>query len=223
MQEHYGKEAAKRAIWASFMGLGFFVVMANIHLAYQPSAFDHSQAAYSTLLAPSPRILLGSLVAFFISQQFDRKLFEVLKTRYPHYSAIVRSTMTLTCSQALDTVLFGSALYGLLEGLGEILFIKLYRQMYCHCRDVNLCSSRKRERMPMQIESPQVSSDTDFRFDVIYRSRRSQARVGRIVTPHGVIIAQFCRRWHQWFAQSLTQSLVKSARFAADVFVIPTI
>lgn len=122
MQEHYGKEATQKAIWASLMGMGFFVIMANIHLAYQPSPFDHSQGAYTTLLAPSPRILIGSLLAFFISQQCDRKLFSTLKSRFPQLSPVGRSMITLTCSQALDTVLFSLfALYGLLDAIGEMM------------------------------------------------------------------------------------------------------
>lgn len=103
-------------------GYGIFVIMANIHLAYQPSPFDHSQGAYTTLLAPSPRILIGSLLAFFISQQCDRKLFSTLKSRFPQLSPVGRSMITLTCSQALDTVLFSLfALYGLLDAIGEMM------------------------------------------------------------------------------------------------------
>jgi uncharacterized integral membrane protein (TIGR00697 family) len=122
LQEQYGKEAAKKAIWASFMGLGFFTVMANIHLAYEPSVFDTSQSAYIALLAPTPRILIGSLLAFFISQQCDRKLFERMKLHFPQLSQPSRSALTLICSQAIDTVLFGLfALYGLLDALAELM------------------------------------------------------------------------------------------------------
>lgn len=32
-----------------------------------------------------------------------------------------------------------------------------------------------------------VATKTDFRFEVLYQSKRSRARVGRIITPHGVI------------------------------------
>lgn len=123
MQEYFGTKAAKRAIWASFLGLGFFVLMAQLHLAYVPSTYDTAQGAYTALLQPTPRILVGSLVAFFISQQCDRRLYQAAKQRLS-LPAPIRSTLTLLCSQALDTVLFGFiALYGIIDALNEILWV----------------------------------------------------------------------------------------------------
>lgn len=123
MQEHFGAKAAKRAIWASFLALGFFVLGSQIHLAYVPSELDTAQSAYETLLAPTPRLLLGSLVAFFVSQQCDRWLYQHSQ-QWLSVVPPIRSSLTLILSQALDTILFGMiALYGVLSGLSEILLV----------------------------------------------------------------------------------------------------
>ena len=75
MQEKFGRQATERAIWVSFSSLIFFVVASHIHMLYEPSAYDTSRLAYEYLLTPAPRIMLASLITFFIVQQFDSRLY----------------------------------------------------------------------------------------------------------------------------------------------------
>lgn len=123
LQDKYGRQAAQQAIWTSFSCLLFFVIMSHIHLLYEPSIYDHAQDAYSYILTPTPRIVIASLTTFFIVQQFDSRIYGLLRKISP-FSAIWVSGFTMCISQFLDTVLFILlGLYGLVGALSEIIIV----------------------------------------------------------------------------------------------------
>lgn len=122
LQEKFGRKASQQAIWASFGCLLFFIIMSQIHLSYEPSLYDYTQEAYTTLLKPAPRILLASLFTFFIVDQVDSRLYQLLRQRFPTISMIWISGMTIVLSQLLDTVLFSFlGLYTIVGALVEII------------------------------------------------------------------------------------------------------
>ncbi len=127
LQEKYGQEVARKAIWTSFAGLVFFALMSQIHLLYVPSAFDQMHEAYGLLLSPAPRIMISSLATFLIVDQFDVKLYGILREKYPHISMIMISAFTMSISQLLDTVLFSFlGLYGVVAAIGEIIVVSYF-------------------------------------------------------------------------------------------------
>ena len=71
IQEYYGKQEARKAIWMSFALLAFYTIVSQIHLLYQPSASDFSQDAYYAILSFMPRITIASMVTYVIVQYFD--------------------------------------------------------------------------------------------------------------------------------------------------------
>ncbi len=124
LQEKYGRKAAQQAIWTSFSCLVFFAVMSQIHLQYEPSIHDQAQEAYSFLLTPAPRIFFASLITFLIVDQFDSRLYGVLREKLPQFSMILTSGATMCISQLLDTVLMSMlGLYGLVEAITEIIIV----------------------------------------------------------------------------------------------------
>lgn len=124
LQEHYGDAAARKASAASFFLLAFFVLISQVHLFYVPSAHDTSQQAFLTLLSPAPRILGASIATFFIVQQIEMRLFAWLKALLPSLHFSLRSTLTLTASQLIDTVLFSAmALYGSVAAIFDVILL----------------------------------------------------------------------------------------------------
>lgn len=124
LREYFGKQVAVKGLWACFFSMIFFVVMAQLHLMYQPSPFDTTQAAYQTLLFPTPRLLLASLAVFFLVQQIDLHLFGYLKENLTALPLAGRNAVSLTLSQLIDTVLFSYlGLYGLVSSLWDIIAI----------------------------------------------------------------------------------------------------
>lgn len=130
LQEFYGREEAQKATWACFFLMVFFAAVSQLHLLYVPSAHDQSDAAFQTLLSPTPRLLLASLSVFFIVQQIDIRFFVFLKERLPGFSFAARSGIALAVSQFLDTFLFSFAgLYGIVASVLEIIVLSFAIKM----------------------------------------------------------------------------------------------
>ena len=124
LQEYSGREAANKAIWICFFFMIFFVVASQIHLFFQPSVYDTTQNAYTILLSPTPRLFIASLCVFFVVQQFDIRLFSLLKNKLPQAAFAWRAGLSLVASQLLDTCLFSFAgLYGIVASVVDIIVI----------------------------------------------------------------------------------------------------
>lgn len=124
LQEHFGKEAAQRAVKISFWSLGFFFVMSQVHLWYQPIAADRMHGAFEAILSSSPRILAASIGAYWIVQKVDLALFGSLKRAFEGKQLLLRLGISLCASQLLDTVLFSFfGLYGLVESLFDVIVV----------------------------------------------------------------------------------------------------
>lgn len=102
-QEFYGKDAAKKATFISFFAMCFFSIVSFIHVSYTPSVHDSSQLNYAAIFTVMPKMAIISLLVFFISQRFDVMFFGLLKKWVPFS---LRSALSMTVSQALDTALF---------------------------------------------------------------------------------------------------------------------
>ena len=121
---HYGYQAAKQAIWTSFICLIFFCIVSQVHLMYTPSPYDTMHTSYHTILASTPRIVIASLVTFYIVQRIEIFCFNYFKKYFPKRSFTLLSLLSLLVSQALDTGLFSFlALYGLISELSDVMII----------------------------------------------------------------------------------------------------
>ncbi len=124
LREYYGKEAAKKALWACFSAMVFFVAMAQLHLLYKPSPYDTAHQAFEMILSSSPRLLFASLAVFFIVQQIDLRLFGYLKEKFFRVPLSIRNAFSLATTQFLDTFLFSIfGLWGLVASLSDIILV----------------------------------------------------------------------------------------------------
>ncbi len=121
LSQSFGKDVAKKTIWISFFCMIFYVAVSQIHLFFVPSPHDTSQDHFRYLLSTAPRLLIASLVTFFIVQQFDVRLFGLFQKKF---SWQIRSTLCLFISQALDTALFSLlGLYGIVSDLFSMMAV----------------------------------------------------------------------------------------------------
>ena len=124
LQEYYGKEIAKKAVWCSFMLLVFFVVMSMMHLFYEASQTDYTQGAYTQILSSTPRLVAASITSFLIVQWFDVQFYGFLKSKSQTLSLFVRNITSLAVSQFIDTVLFTIlGLWGLVSELFDVFLV----------------------------------------------------------------------------------------------------
>lgn len=114
LQEYYGRAAARRAIWISFLFLIFYATVSLIHLAYIPSASDTAHAHFFQLLNVMPRITVASFVVYVVVQYLDSMLYANLRELLSGKYLVLRTWLSIATMQLLDTVLFSFlGLYGI--------------------------------------------------------------------------------------------------------------
>ena len=123
LQEFYGRQAARYAVWISFATLFFFTIMSVLHLNLIPSVYDHSHAHYQAILGFMPRLAAASLTAYFTSEWFNYFLFKRLKAHSDNYFTL-RSFTSTALAQLVDTLIFSFlGLYGIIENITSIIFV----------------------------------------------------------------------------------------------------
>ena len=106
LQEYFSKKASLKAIKITFFSMIFFLVMAKVHLLYNPSIFDNTQDSFQAILKQSPRIILSSITVFFIASRFDVIFFGFLKKIFKDKFLVFRMGFSAILTQLLDTTLF---------------------------------------------------------------------------------------------------------------------
>ena len=113
LSENYGKAEAAKAVWMGFVVSVIVLVILSLGLMFLPStnpataAFSNDiQDAYSTILDFSPRFILGSLLAYLISQRFDVWAFHRIKQWTGERWLWLRNNGSTMASQAIDTALY---------------------------------------------------------------------------------------------------------------------
>jgi len=103
-QEQYGYQLAKNAVFISFGSMIFFSIISQLHLLYIPIITDTAHIHYQELFSPMPRIMIASLMAFFIAQLSDMYGYRLMR-KVP-ISPLIASPLTIAISQLIDTILF---------------------------------------------------------------------------------------------------------------------
>ncbi len=115
LNEKYGKQDAKKAVWMGFSTLIIMTIVMQLSIQFIPAESDIAQPALMTLFGIAPQIAAGSLLAFIVSQYFDVWFYDRLKKLFPGDRSLwIRNNGSTMISQLLDTAIFcGIAFYGL--------------------------------------------------------------------------------------------------------------
>ncbi len=122
--ELYGRRPAQVMVNVGFV-MNFVLlalVWSTILAPAAPASVDPAQ--FATVLGASTNIVLGSLVAYVVSQNWDVLVFHALRDRTDGAHLWLRNIGSTATSQAIDTVLFvgvGFYLAPLLLGTGQAL------------------------------------------------------------------------------------------------------
>lgn len=107
INEKYGRKQAQKAVYIGFVMLLAFTMITQMALLFTPNEYDFAQGALETLFTLLPRITLGSLVAYLISQTLDVYLFDKIKLKYGSRNQLwIRNNGSTLVSQAIDTAIF---------------------------------------------------------------------------------------------------------------------
>ncbi len=112
LSENYGKAEANKAVRMGFAVSIIVLVMLSLALMYQPSDRPNTAAfsndihnAFATILDFTPRFVLGSLLAYFVSQSFDVWAFHKIKSITGERWLWLRNNLSTMFSQVLDTTI----------------------------------------------------------------------------------------------------------------------
>jgi len=122
IQEYFGKKQALKTIKIIFFSMLFFLVMSRVHLLYSPSPFDITHSSFQNILSSSPRIIISSILAFFLTQRLDIYIFSFLKKIFNQKFLPLRMGISSIIVQFIDTLLFSFlALYGIVDHIFDII------------------------------------------------------------------------------------------------------
>jgi hypothetical protein len=106
--EKYGIKQARKAVYIGFFSLISTVIIMKLAIAFEPSAFGvEANNALKIIFEPMMRVMLGSLIAYGVSQMVDVYLFDAIKKKLPSKKHLyIRNIGSTMISQALDTAIF---------------------------------------------------------------------------------------------------------------------
>jgi len=107
LNELYGKAKAKKGVWIGFLSLIAMTGIMWLCLRFTPHSSDFAYPALETIFSIMPRIMLGSLAGYIISQLHDVWAYDKWRQVFGKRSQIwIRNNASTMVSQAIDTVVF---------------------------------------------------------------------------------------------------------------------
>jgi queuosine precursor transporter len=106
LTEVYGYARARRVIWAGFAALLFMAFMSWVVVSLPPASGWDGQAAYESVFGQVPRIVLASIVAFWVGEFVNSYVMARMKliTKGKHlWTRTIGSTLV---GQGVDSVIF---------------------------------------------------------------------------------------------------------------------
>ncbi|MEJ5253367.1 MAG: queuosine precursor transporter [Armatimonadota bacterium] len=104
--EVYGYARSRRVIWLGFGFNLFAALLFAIIVALPPSPEWQMQEAFATILGQTPRIVLGSLIAFWCGEFVNSYVMAKMKILTGGQYLWTRTISSTMVGQAVDTVLF---------------------------------------------------------------------------------------------------------------------
>ncbi len=107
LSELYGKKESLKAVAIGFFSLLSMTILMQVALLFAPSSSDIAHDSLSTIFSLMPRIALGSLVAYALSNIHDIWSFDYWKRKRPGLKTLwFRNNLSTIVSQLIDTLIF---------------------------------------------------------------------------------------------------------------------
>ncbi len=116
LTEHYGKQAAKKAIWVGFFALFLWTIITQMTLGYSPLSPSEAGESFAwalaihpameTLFTLVPSFLLASLIAYFVSQFLDIYLYDFIRKKTNEKFLFLRNNLSTMISSLMDNIVF---------------------------------------------------------------------------------------------------------------------
>ena len=106
LTEHYGPAVARKGVWLGFSAQVIMTALMVLTLGYAVPADDEAHNAMAMLFAPSPRLLVASLLAYALGSFADIFLFQWVGRITEGRWLWLRSNVAMMASALLDNIIF---------------------------------------------------------------------------------------------------------------------
>lgn len=106
LTEVYGYARARRVVWAGFVAMIFASFMSWIVLALPPAEGWTAQPAFETVFGATPRIVIGSLVAFFCGEFCNSFVMAKMKVATKGNFLWMRTIGSTIVGELVDSAIF---------------------------------------------------------------------------------------------------------------------
>ena len=116
LAEHYGRQAARRAVWIGFGSLLFFNVIMILNLGFAPMTPEQAgepmawalpmHGHMSALFTPAPALFAAGMIAYFVSQFHDIWLFQLISRLTNRRHLWLRNNASTWVSALIDNTIF---------------------------------------------------------------------------------------------------------------------
>lgn len=114
LTEVYGYAHSRKVVWAGFVAQIFASIMAWVVLALPPAPGWEHQAAFETVFASTPRIVIGSLIAFWLGEFCNSYVLAKMKIWTSGKFLWMRTIGSTIVGEGVDSIIFYPvAFYGI--------------------------------------------------------------------------------------------------------------
>jgi uncharacterized integral membrane protein (TIGR00697 family) len=106
LTEVYGYARARKVVWAGFAALIFASVMSFVVVALPPAADWGDQEAYQTIFGQTPRIVLASILAFFVGELSNSYILAKMKIWSEGRHLWMRTIGSTIVGEGVDSAVF---------------------------------------------------------------------------------------------------------------------
>jgi len=106
LTEVYGYKRSRRVIWTGFFSAGLMSLVLWIVQVLPPASDWPNQAAYEALIGFVPRIVLGSLVAYFAGEFSNSYILSRMKVKMKGRYLWMRTIGSTLVGEGIDTFIF---------------------------------------------------------------------------------------------------------------------
>lgn len=137
IDEIWGKKEAHRAIWYGFWAQILALIISGTALALPVAPFaKEGHVHLSAVLGQSFRVVLASMVAYWLSQSWDVFIFTKLGKLTKGKHKWLRNNLSTVGSQLLDTAIFITiAFYGRVPNIWQMIISQWLLKMICALLD----------------------------------------------------------------------------------------
>lgn len=106
LNEFYGKKEADKSVGIGFFALISMTILMQLALVFKPSDSDVAQRGLQMIFGIMPRIAIGSLIAYWVSNKHDVWAYDFWHRKTGEKHLWLRNNASTFVSQLIDTVLF---------------------------------------------------------------------------------------------------------------------